>query len=92
MSDRDQRIARSFRLLKKAHLLRWFASAFAATYRQYASLSLQQTALHLALFEQPGQEEGLFRILLTVGSGNRKEEDTRWILPPWPPKAAVAAR
>jgi len=44
----------SRRLLKKAHLLRWFASALAATYLQYVSLDLRQTALHLDLFEQPG--------------------------------------
>jgi hypothetical protein len=41
------------RLLKKAHLRRWFASALAATYLQYASLGLRQTALQLGVFEQP---------------------------------------
>jgi hypothetical protein len=43
----------SSRLLKKTHLLRWSASALAATYLQYASLGLRQTALHVGLFEQP---------------------------------------
>jgi hypothetical protein len=45
------------RLLKKAHLLRWPASALAATYLQYASLGLRRAALHLDLFEQPGRKE-----------------------------------
>ena len=43
----------SYRPLKNAHLRRWFASALAATYLQYVSLGLRQTALHLGLFEQP---------------------------------------
>jgi len=47
----------SNRLLKKAHPRRWFASVLAATYLQYVSLDLQQTALRLDLFEQPGENE-----------------------------------
>ena len=46
-------------MLKKAHLRRWFASALAATYLQYVSLDLRQTALHLDLFEQPGKSRVL---------------------------------
>jgi hypothetical protein len=38
--------------LKKAHLRRWFGSALAATYFQYVSLGLRQTALHMSLFER----------------------------------------
>jgi len=38
------------RLLKKAHLRRWRASALAATYLQYASLGLWHAALHPDLF------------------------------------------
>jgi hypothetical protein len=37
------------------NLLRWFGSALAATYLQYVSLGLRQTALHLGHFEQPGE-------------------------------------
>jgi hypothetical protein len=40
-------------LLKKAHLLRWPASALAAAYLQYASLGRRRAAWHLDLFEQP---------------------------------------
>jgi hypothetical protein len=53
---------RPSRLLKAVHLRRWFASVLAATYLQYVSLDLRQTALHLDRFEQPG-EKRFFRIL-----------------------------
>jgi hypothetical protein len=55
MSERDQRIARSCRLVKKAHLLRSRALALAAAYLQYASLGLWRVALYLDLFDQPGK-------------------------------------
>jgi hypothetical protein len=42
-------------LLKKAHPRCWFASVLAATYLQYVALDLQQAALRLDLFEQPGE-------------------------------------
>jgi hypothetical protein len=35
------------------YLRRWFASNLAATYLQYVSLDLRQTALHLGALEQP---------------------------------------
>jgi hypothetical protein len=57
MSEWDQRIARSFRLLKKAHLRRWRARALVAAYLEYASLGASLAALHLSHFEQPGKEE-----------------------------------
>ena len=43
-------------LLKKAHLRRWQARALAAAYPEYASLGPSHAALHLDLFEQPGQK------------------------------------
>ena len=39
-----------------AHLRRWFGSVLAATYLQYVSLDLRQTALHLGRFEQPARK------------------------------------
>ena len=52
----------SNRLLKKAHVLRWRASALAAAYIEYAwtqlrrAPRLRRAALHLDLFEQPGRK------------------------------------
>jgi hypothetical protein len=43
-------------LLKKAHLRRWRAWALVAAYLEYASLGPSLAALHLDLFEQPGQK------------------------------------
>ncbi len=43
------------RPLKKAHLRRWFACALIAAYQEYASFGASQTALHLDLFERPGE-------------------------------------
>ncbi len=58
--DRVGRTPRGYlvacRLLKKAHLRRWCGRALVAAYLQYASLGPSRTALHLALFEQPGQK------------------------------------
>jgi len=45
--------------LEKAHLLRWPASALAATYFQYASLGLRPAALHLNLFEQRARQQSI---------------------------------
>jgi hypothetical protein len=45
-------------LLKKAHLLRWPASALAATCFQYASLGLQPAALS-ELFEQRTRQRSI---------------------------------
>ncbi len=50
------------RLLKKAHLLRWRASALAAAYQEYAWTHPRwipggsPSALHVDLFEQPKSE------------------------------------
>ena len=49
------RANRVSRLLKKAHLPRWRACALAAAYPMYASLGASHAALHVDLFEQPGQ-------------------------------------
>ena len=46
----------SSRLLKKAHLRRCRAWALAAAYAEYASLGPTRAALHLDLFEQPGEK------------------------------------
>jgi putative oxidoreductase len=45
----------SHRLLKKTHLRRWRAHALPAAYPAYASVGVSRAALHLDLFEQPGQ-------------------------------------
>ena len=57
-ATRDDSSAGSSSSLKTAHLRRWPASPLAAAYLQYASLGLRHAALHLSLFEQPG-ESGL---------------------------------
>jgi len=62
------------RLLKTAHLRRWFASALAATYFQYASLGLRQTALHPDHFEQP-ERNGFFSSLLAMDTTNLNRHD-----------------
>jgi hypothetical protein len=46
----------SSRLLKKAHLRRWLTRALVAAYLEYASLGPARAALHLDLFEQPGEK------------------------------------
>jgi hypothetical protein len=42
-------------LVKKDHLRRCHACALAAAYLEYASLGASRSALHVDLFEQPGQ-------------------------------------
>ena len=65
------------RLLKKAHLLRWSAWTLVAAYEEYASLGPARPALHLDLFEQPGENEfsATCRMLLhlqsCVGAGRK---------------------
>jgi hypothetical protein len=51
------------RLLKKAHLRRCRVCALVAAYLEYASLGSSRGALHLDLFEQPG-EGGFFSNVL----------------------------
>jgi hypothetical protein len=74
----------SGRLLKKAHLLRWPASALAAAYLQYASLGLWRAALHLGLFEQPArtrliQQPARESRQDSSPGKNTKEEDARGV-------------
>jgi hypothetical protein len=39
-----------------AHLRRWTAEALVAAYREYASLGLAPSAMHLDRFEQPAEK------------------------------------